>query len=204
MTPLSADLPAETVTGWLRKWRGGDVSALDELTEVLYRDLRRLARHYLRQERPDHTLQATALVHEAYLHVRSLQHLNWEDRAHFVGVVAQVMRHVLVDHARQHDALKRGGGLVKVPLTDAESVASPAGVDLVALNEAMEHLAGESPRKARVIELFYFGGLTAKEIADVLRAGDTSVSQRTVEGDLQIGRAKLYRWLHSTDQHAHD
>lgn len=190
------NLPAQTVTHWLLKWRGGDESALDELTQLVYADLRRLARSYLRHERPNHTLQATALVHEAYVQVQALQHLEWKNRGHFVAVVAQVMRHVLVDHAREHAALKRGGGMEKVPLTGDEALVAPRGVDLLALDEALDKLAVDSPRKAKVIELFYFGGLRAREIAEVLSAGDDTVSQRTVESDLQIGRAKLHRWLH--------
>lgn len=188
-------VPPQTVTQWLVKWRAGDPAALNEVTELVYEDLRRLAQNLLRNERPEHTLQATALVHEAYLQLHDLQHIDWKNKAQFICIVAQVMRHVLVDHARERAAQKRGGGAVKLPISRAERVIAKSEIDLVELNEALERLANESPRKARVIELYYFGGLSAKEIAEVLSAGETSVSQRTVESDLQIARAKLHRWL---------
>ena len=190
-------LPAQTVTHWLRKWREGDPAALEEITAELYGELRRLADAYLRRERSDHTLQATALVHEAYLHVQGLQRIDWKNRAHFIGVIAQVMRHVLVDHARQHGAAKRGGDAVKTPLRGDEA-AEAIDIDILALNEALDRLADDSPRKAKAIELFYFGGLRAKEIAEVLSAGAERVSLRTVESDLQIGRARLHGWLRAS------
>src|ERR1043166_8608000 len=186
------DLSPQTVTQWLLKWHGGDQSALNELSELVYEDLHRLAQNYLRSERPDHTLQATALVHEAYLQLHDLQHLDWKNRAHFIGVVAQVMRHVLVDHARERAAQKRGGDAVKLPITRAERLVVQSDVDLVELNEALDRLAQESPRKAKVVELRYFGGLSAKEIAEVLSANGEVISQRTVENDLKIARAKLH------------
>lgn len=189
------ELSPQTVTQWLLKWHGGDDFALNELSELVYQDLHRLAQNYLRNERPDHTLQATALVHEAYLQLHGLQHLDWKNRAHFIGVVAQVMRHVLVDHARERAAQKRGGDAVKFPITRADRVAANSNVDLVELNEALNRLANESPRKAKVIELHYFGGLSAKEIAEVMSAEGDSISQRTVENDLKIARAKLHEWM---------
>src|SRR5207237_4151114 len=193
MTKLSP----QTVTQWLLKWRGGDESALNDLSGLVYEDLHRLAQSYLRQERPDHTLQATALVHEAYLQLHDLQHIDWKNRAQFIAVVAQVMRHVLVDHARERAAQKRGGGAMKLPMSRAERVVAESEIDLVELNDALERLAKESPRKAKVVELYYFGGLSAKEIADVLSADETSISQRTVENDLKIARAKPHGWLRS-------
>jgi RNA polymerase sigma factor (TIGR02999 family) len=189
------ELSPQTVTQWLVKWHGGDESALNGLSELVYEDLHRLAQNYLRRERPDHTLQATALVHEAYLQLQDLQHLDWKNRAHFIGVVAQVMRHVLVDHARERGAQKRGGDAVKLPITRAERVVAQSDLDLVELNDALDRLALDSPRKARVVELHYFGGLTAKEIARVLSADETSISQRSVENDLKIARAKLHGML---------
>ena len=189
------ELSPQTVTQWLLKWRGGDESALNDLSGLVYEDLHRLAQSYLRHERPDHTLQATALVHEAYLQLHELQHIDWKNRAQFIAVVAQVMRHILVDHARERAAQKRGGGAMKLPLSRAERVVAESEVDLVELNDALERLAKESPRKAKVVELYYFGGLSAKEIADVLSADETSISQRTVENDLKIARAKLHGWL---------
>ena len=189
------ELSPQTVTQWLLKWRGGDESALNDLSGLVYEDLHRLAQNYLRRERPDHTLQATALVHEAYLQLHELQHIDWKNRAQFIAVVAQVMRHVLVDHARERAAQKRGGGAMKLPISRAERVVAESEVDLVELNDALERLAKESPRKAKVVELYYFGGLSAKEIAEVLSADGTSISQRTVENDLKIARAKLHGWL---------
>jgi RNA polymerase sigma factor (TIGR02999 family) len=189
------ELSPQTVTQWLLKWHGGDESALNELSELVYEDLHRLAQNYLRQERLDHTLQATALVHEAYLQLQDLQHLDWKNRSHLIGVIAQVMRHVLVDHARARAAQKRGGDAVKMPISRAEGMAAPAETDLVDLDEALEMLAQESPRKAKVVELHYFGGLTAKEIAEVLSATDEAIAQRTVENDLKIGRSRLHEML---------
>jgi len=191
------ELLPQTVTQWLLKWRGGDESALNDLSGLVYEDLHRLAQNYLRRERPDHTLQATALVHEAYLQLHELQHIDWKNRAQFITVVAQVMRHVLVDHARERAAQKRGGGAMKLPMSRAERVVAESEIDLVELNDALERLSKESPRKAKVVELYYFGGLSAKEIADVLSADETSISQRTVENDLKIARAKLHGWLRS-------
>jgi len=185
----------QTVTQWLLKWRGGDESALNELSELVYEDLHRLAQNYLRKERSDHTLQATALVHEAYLQLHQLQHLDWKSRAHFIGVVAQVMRHVLVDHARERGAQKRGGDAVRLPITRAERVIADSNIDLLELNDALERLAAESPRKAKVVELHYFGGLSAREIAEVISADGDSIAQRTVENDLKIARARLHQWM---------
>ena len=189
------ELSPQTVTQWLLKWHEGDDSALIDLSELVYQDLHRLAQNYLRKERPEHTLQATALVHEAYLQLHDLQHLDWKNRAHFVGVVAQVMRHVLVDHARERAAQKRGGDAIRLPITRAERVAVESDIDLVELNEALDRLAVESPRKAKVVELHYFGGLSAKEISEVVSSDGESVSQRTVENDLKIARAKLHGWM---------
>jgi RNA polymerase sigma factor (TIGR02999 family) len=191
------ELSPQTVTQWLQQWHGGDQLALNELSELVYQDLHRLARHYLRKERFDHTLQATALVHEAYLQIHDLQHLDWKSRSHFIGVVAQVMRHVLVDHARERAAQKRGGDAVKVPISRAERVVAQSEIDLIELNDALDRLANESPRKAKVVELHYFGGLSAKEIVEVLNAGDERIAQRTVENDLKVARAKLHGWMKS-------
>jgi RNA polymerase sigma factor (TIGR02999 family) len=134
-------------------------------------------------------------VHEAYLQLHDLQDIEWKNKGHFIGVVAQVMRHILVDHARQLAAQKRGGAAIKLPLSRAERVATKGDIDLLALNEALEQLAQVSPRKAQVVELFYFGGLSAREIAEVLSLDGTNVSQRTVENDLKIARAKLHSLL---------
>jgi RNA polymerase sigma-70 factor, ECF subfamily len=191
-------LPSQSVTQWLLKWREGDESALDDLTGLIYQDLHGLARNYLRGERPGHTLQATALVHEAYLQLRELQHLEWKNRSQLIGVVAQVMRHILVDYARQHAAQKRGGGAIKLPMSRADRVVAESEVDLVELNEALDKLAGTSARSrrmAKAVELFYFGGLSVAEITEVLSEDGAMVKPATVEKDLQNARAWLYRAL---------
>jgi RNA polymerase sigma factor (TIGR02999 family) len=193
-------LPAQSVTQWLLKWREGDESALGEVSELVYQDLRRLAQSYLRKEHPNHTLQATALVHEAYLQLRGLQHIELKNRAQFIGVVAWVMRRVLVDHARQRAAQKRGGGAIRVSLSRAEREVSDAGVNLIELNDALDKLASKSDisrRKACVVELFYFGGLSVAEIAEVLSGEDKAVKPATVEKDLKNARAWLYQTLSS-------
>ncbi len=146
------ELSPQTVTQWLLKWHSGDESALKDLSGLVYEDLRRLAQGYLSQERSDHTLQATALVHEAYLQLDELQHIDWKNRAQFISVVTQVMRHVLVDHARERAAQKRGGGAKKLPISRAERVIAESEVNLVELNDALDRLAKESPRKAKVVE----------------------------------------------------
>jgi len=193
-------LNPQTVTQWLLRWHAGDESAINEITEQVYQDLRRSAQNLLCQERPGRTLQATALVHEAYLQLHQLQHIPWKNRAQFICTVAQVMRHVLVDHARERAAQKRGGEAVRVTLSHADEINPEAEIDLLALNEALERLAKESPRKARVVDLSYFAGLSAKEVAEVLSADQGTISQRTIENDLKIARAKLHNWLTSDEE----
>ena len=176
------------VTQLLLDWSRGDQSSLDKLLPVVYQELRRLAQHYLRQERPDHTLQATALVHEAYLKLIGAQSVEWQNRAHFFAVAAQVMRRVLVDMARQRRAQKRGGGL-KVPLDEALGLpGEEGGVDLVGLDEALDRLAEVDPQQSRIIELRYFGGLSVEETAEAL-----GVSPRTVKREWRVARAWLKR-----------
>jgi RNA polymerase sigma factor (TIGR02999 family) len=180
------------VTQLLLDWSKGDQESLDKLLPVVYQELRRLAQHYLRQERPDHTLQATALVHEAYLKLIDTRNVEWQDRAHFFAVAAQVMRHALVDAARQRRAQKRGGGH-KLPLDEALSVpGGEKGVDLLALDEALERLAEIDPQQSRIIELRYFGGLSVEETAEAL-----GVSPRTVKREWRVARA----WLHQEIRH---
>jgi len=192
-------LPSQNVTQWLLKWQAGDAHALDELTQLVYEDLHKLARGYLRRERPDHTLQATALVHEAYLQLHGLQHIDWKNRSQFIGLVANVMRHVLVDHARKHAAQKRGGAdIIKLPLSRAERVIAGSSVNLIELNDALEKLAAQSAkskRKAKIVELFYFGGLSVAEIAEVISAEGDAVKPATIEKDLKTARAWLYQAL---------
>jgi RNA polymerase sigma factor (TIGR02999 family) len=191
-------LTSQSVTAWLLKWREGDESALNDLTGLIYQDLHRLARNYLRAERPDHTLQATALVHEAYLELRELQQVEWKNRSQLMGVIAQVMRHILVDHARHRAAQKRGGGAFKLPLSRADRVAVDSEIDLVELNDALDKLAGTSARSQRMVkavELFYFGGLSVAEITEVLSNEGVPIKPATIEKDLQNARAWLYRAL---------
>src|SRR6266850_2217310 len=139
-------LPPQNVTKWLLKWRDGDEGALSELTELVYNDLRKLARNYLRNERSSHTLEPTALVHEAYLQMLGFQHIDWKNRSQFIGILAQIMRRILVDHARRNNAHKRGGGAVRLPLSRAERSPVKSDVDLVELSDALNKLAAESEK----------------------------------------------------------
>lgn len=183
---------SENVTELLVKWSNGDNGALDDLTPLVYGEMHRLAAGYLRQERTDHTLQATALVHEAYLEMRKLQRIEWKNRAHFVGIAARTMRRILVDHARRHLALKRGGNDAKIPLDEREHINSKPDLNLVALDQALERFAKDYPRQAHVVELRFFGGLTTEETAEVLHCTGGDVSTRTIERDWRFARA----WLH--------
>ena len=183
MTP-----PTHDVTQMLRAWSDGDRRALDELIPVVYEELRRQAARYLRRERPDHTLQTTALIHEAYVRLVDQKVVRWQNRAHFFGVAAQMMRRILVDHARKGRALKRGGPAVELPLEEEAAVAGGPDVNLVALDEALTKLAAMDERKGRVVELKYFGGLTAEEAAEVL-----GVSEATVRHDWGLAKAWLRR-----------
>jgi RNA polymerase sigma factor (TIGR02999 family) len=183
----------QEITKILNEWSAGgsDEAAMEKLTPLVYDELRRLAASYLKRERADHTLQATALVHEAYLELREMPRFEWHNRAHFVGVMANLMRRVLVDHAREHNAQKRSGGNLKVSISQAERE-SRTQVDLVELDEVLNKFSGEYPRQARIVELKFFGGLTIEEIADVCSAGAEKISTATVERDWRFARA----WLH--------
>jgi RNA polymerase sigma factor (TIGR02999 family) len=178
------------LTGLLVAWRNGDRDALDRLVPEVYGELRRLAHHFMRSERPGHPLQTTALVNEAYLRMVDVTRVSWQNRAHFFAVAAQMMRRVLVDAARERDAQKRGGDIRFVPLEDAEAPGADRAVDLVALDEALDALARFDPRKARVVELRYFGGLDVAETAEVLE-----VSPDTVMRDWKMARLWLFREL---------
>ena len=186
---MKGNVSQDDVTAILRAWSEGDRRALDRLTPIIYDELRRLARRYMRQERPDHSLQTTALVNEAYMRLVDYTRMQWQDRAHFFAVSAQLMRRILVDHARRHN-LKRGGAVPHVSLDDAASVAGEAPTDLVALDDALNALAQLDPRKARVVEMRFFGGLSVEETAVVL-----SVSPITVMRDWNSAKAWLYREL---------
>jgi len=183
-----------TVTKLLLAWRGGDARALDALMPHVYDELLRMARRFMRSERQDHTLQATALVHEAYGRLIDCE-LSVEDRAHFLGVAASVMRRILVDHARAKRREKRGGDAVRVTLEEATVVSSTPPGYLLEINDALERLAKQDERKAKVVELHFFGGLTWPEIAQVLK-----ISEATVARDLRMARA----WLRSDLASAED
>jgi RNA polymerase sigma factor (TIGR02999 family) len=185
----------ESITQLLVQWGNGDETALEKLTPFVYDELRRLAQHYLQRERVDHTLQATALVHEAFVKLLDMPQIDWQNRSHFVGLSANIMRRILVDHARARDAAKRGGGEYKFPISRAERVRLEPDLDLVALDESLQKLTEAFPRKALVVELRFFGGLSSEEIADVLSAGGTKTSLRTVERDWEFARAWLYQQL---------
>lgn len=181
----------EDVTQILQHWSNDDAAA-ERLMPLVYQELRTLARGYLRRERADHTLQATALVHEAYLRLVDEKSVSWKNRAHFYGVAARVMRRILVDHARSHNAAKRGGLQQKLVLDDAVAIAPQNGPDLVALDGALQNLARAYPRKSEVVELKFFGGLEAKDIAEILQ-----VSEKTVLRDWNFAKLWLYRELES-------
>ena len=183
----------QDVTELLNAWKGGDSGAVDRLLPILYAELKRLASQQLRGESTGHTLQTTALVHEAYLRLVGAD-VAWEGRRHFFAVAAQVMRRVLVDHARSRRRGKRGGGEVAVPLQDEIAAAPDRPADLVELDEALERLKTLDPRKAQIVDLFYFGGLSYEETASVLE-----ISPATVHRDLRMARAWLYRDLRQSE-----
>ena len=176
------------ITKLLVEWSHGNQAALDQLTPLVYHDLHERARNYLRHERPDHTLQPTALIHEAYLRLVNDSPSEWNGRAHFFAVASRVMRQILVDHARHHRAGKRGGGAVNVSLDEALIPSISEGADLVALDEALSRLATFDERKCRIIEMRYFGGCTVDETADAL-----GIASVTVMRDTRLAEAWLRR-----------
>jgi RNA polymerase sigma-70 factor (ECF subfamily) len=181
----------EGITELLIDWGKGDQAALEKLMPLVYNELRRLANNYLRRERANHTLQPTALVNEAYLKLIDQRNAQWQNRAHFFGISAQLMRRILVDHARQHQAVKRGGSnQQRLSITSAEEIAQQPGVDLLALNEALDQLASIDPQQAQIVELKFFAGLSIAETAEVL-----GISHATVERDWKMARAWLRRQL---------
>lgn len=181
--------PADDVSEILRAWSGGDPQALDRLTPIVYDELHRLAHHYMRGERPGHGLQTTALVNEAYLRLVGYNRMQWQNRAHFFAVSAQVMRRILVDYARRQN-VKRGADMPHLSLDDGVVIGLEPMGHIVALHEALEALARLDPRKARTVEMRFFGGLTVEEIAEVL-----NVSAVTVMRDWRGAKAWLYREL---------
>jgi RNA polymerase sigma-70 factor, ECF subfamily len=176
------------VTRLLIDWSNGDRAALDRLMPLIYDELRQIARGYLQAERSDHTLQATGLVHEAYLRLVDQTTTTWQDRAHFFGVAAGVMRRVLVDHARRHRAEKRGGTWDKLELDEALAPGISRSMDLVALDDALRDLAKRDPQQSQIVELRFFGGLTTEEAAEVL-----DVSPRTIKREWRLAKAWLRR-----------
>ena len=182
----------QRVTDLLARWSHGEDAALAELTPLVYEELRRLAHHYMGGERPDHTLQTTALVNEAYLRLADQTNPRWQNRAHFFAVAARAMRQILVSYARSQQAQKRGGGALKVDLDEAALVSAEESEEIVDLHEALETLAMLDSRKAQVVELKYFGGLNYDEIAEVLK-----ISRITVRRDWEFAKVWLYTELHN-------
>ena len=184
----------QRVTRLLANWSHGDDAALTELTPLVYGELRRLAHHHMGGQRPDHTLQTTALVNEAYLRLADQTNPSWQDRAHFFAVAARAMRQILVNYAKSYRAQKRGGGALKIELDEAAIVSPEQSKEIVDLHEALERLVTLDSRKARVVELKYFGGLNHDEIAEVLK-----VSTVTVRRDWVFAKAWLHNELHNAD-----
>jgi RNA polymerase sigma factor (TIGR02999 family) len=178
------------ITGLLKAWNGGDRAALDRLTPVIYEELRRMARRYMRNERAGNTLQTTALVNEVYLRLVDVKNVDWQHRAQFFAISAQMMRRILVDAARARGSHKRGGGAEKVNVDEVAVLSREPEESIVALDEALEEFAKLAPRQAKVVELRYFAGLSEEEIAEV-----TKTSARTVERDWQFARSWLMREL---------
>jgi len=193
---MNAPVPGQ-VTELLRAWGEGDEAALEQLLPIVEAELRRLARAYMARERRGHTLQTTALVNEAFLRLADARRVRWQDRAHFLGISARLMRRVLVDHARARGYQKRGGGAQRVALDDAVGAAPPLDVDLVALDRALEALTQVDERKSRVIEMRFFGGLTVEETAEALH-----ISTDTVKRDWRLAKLWLLRELEGkTSEH---
>lgn len=178
------------MTALLQAWSAGDDTALDRLVPLVHAELRRLARRYMRRERAGHTIQTTALIHEAYIRLVQSKAIAWQNRAHFFGISARLMRQVLVDFARERGYRKRGGGDRRVPLDEALLVTDGPDADVLALDAALDALAKVDPRKSRAMELRFFGGLSIEEAALVLQ-----VSPETVKRDCRVAKAWLLRWL---------
>jgi len=188
--------PVQQVTQLLVEWSHGDQAALDQLIPLVNDELRRLASRYLRREHPGHMLQTSALVNEAYLRLIDQAQVEWQNRAHFFGIAAELMRRILVDHARRHTRAKRGGGALQVSLDEAALVTRERAAELVALDEALMELAALDPRKSRIVELRFFGGLGLEETAAVL-----GVSSPTVQREWRTAKAWLHRTLSRNESH---
>lgn len=188
--------PSEEVSLLLSNWSDGDAEALDKLIPVVYEELRRLAHHYMRHERAGHTLQTTALVNEAYMRLADYKKMRWQSRAHFFAVAAQVMRRILVEHARSRTYLKRGGGAQKVSIDEAAIVSEGRSAEVIAVDDALKELEAWDSRKGKIVELRFFGGLSIEETAEVLK-----ISPTTVQREWRSAKA----WLHnSISQRDHD
>ena len=187
---MIASAPQQHVTRMLIDWSKGDRDAPQQLIPLVYEELRQLAHQYLQRERADHTLQATGLVHEAYLRLVDQGTTTWQNRAHFLGVAAQLMRRILIDYARSHRAEKRGGNWDKLAFDEALAPSAERSVDLVALDDALKDLATFDERQSRIVELRFFGGLTVEEIAEVVE-----ISPRTVKREWRLAKAWLRREL---------
>jgi RNA polymerase sigma factor (TIGR02999 family) len=188
-------VPRETeVTALLVELAKGNQAAQEQLVPLVYRELKRLARAYMRRERPEHTLQTTALVHEAYLKLVSHESPNWQGRSHFFGIAAQLMRQILIDHARGHVREKRGGAKVTLPLNEALVLSPEHSEHLVRLDEALEHLSKLDARQSQIVELRFFGGLSVEETAEFL-----DISPKTVKRDWAVARVWLHRELRHCD-----
>lgn len=186
--------PQADVTALLSQFTQGNNEAGEKLFPLVYEELKRLARTYMRRERPDHTLQTTALVHEAYLRLVRQQAVNWQGRSHFFGIAAQVMRRILVDHARGHLRDKRGGGEQAVPIDEALVFAPEQSLELMKLDEALERLTKLDPRQGKIVELRFFGGLTVEQTAELM-----GISPKTVKRDWSVAKAWLYSEVRQMD-----
>jgi len=184
------DAQTHDITQWLIDWSKGDRAALDKLLPVVEHELRRLAHHYMSRERAGHTLQTTALVNEAFVRLVHRQNVQWQNRAHFFGIAAHLMRTILVDHARSHACAKRGGGAEKLELNEALVVSQQKAAEVIALDDALQQLALLDPQQSRIVELRFFGGLTVEEAAEVLH-----VSPATIKREWSTAKAWLYREL---------
>ncbi|HXC70148.1 MAG TPA: sigma-70 family RNA polymerase sigma factor [Pyrinomonadaceae bacterium] len=184
---MTQKTPQHEITQLLAEWSDGNQSALDELYPLVYEELHKLARRYMSRERKGHTLQTTALINEAYVRLVDQRNVHWANRSHFFAISAQIMRRILIDHARRHAYAKRGGGAQQVSLEEVAIVAAEKSAEIIRLDEALKILAKMDPRRCHVVELRYFGGLSNEEIAGVLK-----VSENTVTRDWNLARA----WLH--------
>ena len=187
---MIAPAPNEQATRMLIDWSNGNREAAAGLMPLVYDELRRLARGYLQRERADHTLQATGLVHEAYLRLVDQKTTTWQSRAHFFGVAAQLMRRILVDYARRHRTEKRGGERTKIEFNEALAPSASRSLDVIALDDALHDLAALNPQHSQIVELRFFGGMTTEEVAEVL-----DVSPRTVQREWRMARAWLRRQI---------